>query len=318
VTAVGLALARALPAGSELRLLRALAAGGWLSALIGLMGFALWTRGYPTSLVEWERLCSTMPGDPNIYGSLLAITMLITATDTGRSPAGRVVRLATLASALALTGSRSAFVALLVGAVVYGLVRSGAPWPVAGRAAYRVSAVGVVMALLLLTEHGQSAAQLLWDRTWRTFTVESRFDLYARALEQWSQHPIVGLGIGGFYELNEWGAGSRAHYAVHNTYLWALVDVGIVGGLLLTATVVGAIARCVRAAAHRRATAAVVAGSLAAMAVFNLFIDGYYQRHLWVLIACALGMPVLRARRDAFAARESAVAAPSFEWAQAR
>jgi hypothetical protein len=318
VTAVGLALARALPPASELRLLRALAAGGWLSALIGLMGFALWTRGYRTSLVEWERLCSTMAGDPNIYGSLLAITMLVTATDTRRSPAGRVVRVATLGVALALTGSRSAFLALLVGAVVYGVVRNRSPWPVAGRSVYRLSAVGVVMALLLLTEPGRSAAQLAWDRTWRTVTVESRFDLYGRALEQWSQHPFVGLGIGGFYELNAWGAGGREHYAVHNTYLWALVDVGIVGGLLLAATLAGAIVRCVRAAPHQRAIAAVVAGSLAAMAVFNLFIDGYYQRHLWVLIACALGMPVVRARRHAFAPHEPAVPAASLEWARAR
>jgi O-antigen ligase len=318
VIAIGAALARALPPDSEARLLRALAAGGRASAVIGLVGFALWMSGRPTSLVEWERLCSTMSGDPNIYGSLLAITILITAADARRSAAWRGVRLAMLVTALALTASRSAFMALFAGAAVYAFVRTRARWITAARAVYGVTGVAVVSTLLLLTDPGQRAAQVAWDRTSRTFTVESRFDLYARAFEQWSEHPIVGLGIGGFYELNDWGAARDEHYAVHNTYLWALVDMGVVGGLLLATTLVGAIARCVRAAPHRGADAALVAAGLAAMAVFDLFVDGYYQRHLWVLMACALGMPALRARRAARASRRPVDAAPSWAWAQAR
>jgi len=34
----------------------------------------------------------------------------------------------------------------------------------------------------------------------------------------------------------------------------------------------------------------------------NLFIDGFYQRHFWILLACAFGLPVFRpARRPATA-----------------
>jgi len=104
----------------------------------------------------------------------------------------------------------------------------------------------------------------------------------------------VVLGIGGFNDLNTWNHGGRAeHFAVHNTYLWALVDMGVGGGLLLVGLIAAGAVRCVRAAVRRPAheSAAVVAAGLLAMAVFNVFIDGFYQRHFWVLMACALGIP---------------------------
>jgi len=88
---------------------------------------------------------------------------------------------------------------------------------------------------------------------------------------------------------------------VHNTYLWAFVDMGIAGGLLVSGLIVAAIWRAARAAGDRSPpvaeSASVVAAALAAMAIFNLFIDGFYQRHFWVLMACALAMPVRQPRR---------------------
>ena len=41
----------------------------------------------------------------------------------------------------------------------------------------------------------------------------------------------------------------------------------------------------------------------------NLFIDGFYQRHFWILLACAFGLPVFRsARRRATAVWRGEVA----------
>ena len=45
---------------------------------------------------------------------------------------------------------------------------------------------------------------------------------------------------------------------------------------------------------------------LAAMAIFNLFIDGFYQRHFWILLACAFGLPIFRAVRRAVPAARAA------------
>jgi O-antigen ligase len=318
VTGVGFALARGLGEGAEPQLLRALAEGGFWSAVIGLAGFAASLAGHATALVEGGRLCSTMPGDPNIYGSLLAVALLIVAMDARRTPVGRVVRLTVLASALVLTASRSAFVALVAGVAAGMMLRSRDRWLTAARGLYGLVAAGLVAVLFLLTDPGQDVAQLFWDRVSRTFTIESRFDLYDRALEQFGEHPVLGLGIGGFHDLNEWGTARDEHYAVHNTYLWALVDMGTAGGLLLAALVVGAIGRCARVKQGPAAEAAAVGAALAAMAVFNLFVDGYYQRHLWILIACALGTPLVGARRLAIGLPWRVRGEPSVGWAEVR
>ena len=93
---------------------------------------------------------------------------------------------------------------------------------------------------------------------------------------------------------------------MHNTYLWALVDLGVGGGLLVAALFAAGIARCVSAARRFVGdSAAILAGALATMAIFNLFIDGLYQRHVWVLLACALGMPAARRRALSLQAREA-------------
>jgi O-antigen ligase len=137
---------------------------------------------------------------------------------------------------------------------------------------------------------------LFWDRVSRLFSIDSRFRLYERAIEQFTEHPILGLGVGGFWDSNTWyESGQVFHSAVHNTYLWALVDLGVGGGLLVAALFTMGIGRCVRVGRRLASdSAGMVAGALVIMATFNLFIDGLYQRHLWILMACALGMPAIR------------------------
>jgi hypothetical protein len=305
LVALCLAVVRATGAEDAPAVVRALARGAFWSAVIGLVGFAAWLAGIETSLMKYDRLCSTMTGDPNIYGSLLGVALLVTATDRAALPVTRVVHSVVLALALLATGSRSAFLGTIAAFAVCELVRSRDPFVAAARNGYLLAAAGLAAVALLASELGSAGATRLWEHHWRDFTVEGRLDLYARALEQFGEHPLTGLGIGGFRELNTFElAGSVSHFVVHNTYLWALVDLGIGGGLLVVGLLCGAMWRCVRAARGHPAaeSAAVVAAGLGAMAVFNLFIDGFYQRHFWILMACAIGMPVYRPARQAAAA----------------
>src|SRR5262249_48374594 len=162
--------------------------------------------------------------------------------------------------------------------LVYAAVRSRDPVVTLARTAFVALAVGVVAGALLATDRGSAAAWGLWQHHWRDFTGEGRLDLYARALEEFGEHPLVGLGIGGFRDLNTFElAGHVEHFVVHNTYLWALVDLGVAGGLLLVGLIGAAAWRSARAARgiHPADGAAVVAAGLAAMAIFNLFIDGF-------------------------------------------
>jgi len=293
---------------------RALAWGAFWSAVIGLAGFVAYLGGHDTSLVEWGRLCSTMAGDPNIYGSLVAIGLLATATDRAASPMSRVGRTIVLTIALLATGSRSAVLGTGAAFVLCALIRDRDPFVAAARNAYFLLATGLVVLGFLVTDTGSAGATRLWEHHWRDFTVESRLDLYRVALQEFADHPVMGLGIGGFRELNAFEHGEGlGHFVVHNTYLWAFVDLGVAGGMLVAGLIGGAILRAIRAARGRPATAsaAVVASGLAAMAVFNLFIDGFYQRHFWVLVACAIGMPVYHPVRRVAARAWRPATAPS-------
>jgi O-antigen ligase len=293
---VCLALARALPAGGAASLLRGLEAGAFWSAVVGLAGFAAWMQGVRTSLVDVDRLCSTMTGDPNIYCSLLAVGILIAATDERRSGAWRAGRVAVLGLAVLATGSRSGTLGLAAGAAVAVVLQGRDRWVSAARGAYVAAVVVAAAAVVVVTDVAGSAGQALFGHLWRTRTVDSRFALYQEALAEFAQHPLLGLGIGGFRDLNTWTSeGLKFHSAVHNTYLWGIVDLGI-GGLLVTAVVMGALYRAVRACRVPAAAALArpVAAGLAAMAIFNLFVDGFYQRHFWVLVAGALMLPAVR------------------------
>jgi len=310
LVAVCLSAMRCLPPRSEPAVLRALARGTVLSAALGVAAFAGSFVGIETPLVSFGRLCGTMLGDPNIYCSLLAVGLLVVATDAEASRFGRAVGVIILVLAILATGSRSGLVGVGAGVAVCGLVRSRDPWVGAVRGIVAGLAAVLVVAIVLSSGAGSAAGRALWDHTWRTWTVDSRFVLYERAAQQWSEHPVMGLGIGGFNDLNAWDIDYHlgGHYAVHNTYLWALVDLGIGGGALITGCIAGGILVC--AAAARRRTppdgAGVIAAGLATMAVFNLFVDGFYQRHFWVLMACAFGIAAVPRPRPRVAWERSA------------
>jgi O-antigen ligase len=310
---VGLCLCatRCLEAGGETAVLRALAAGGVWSAVIGLVAFAASLKGVETELVSGGRLCSTMLGDPNIYCSLLAVSLLIVVRDPRLSARARLAGGTILGLALLATGSRSGLVGTVAGLAASELLRHRDPWAAGVRSLYVAASVALASGAALMTDQGWRAAQVLWEHVWRTWTVESRFDLYARAWQQFSEHPVLGVGIGGFKDLNAWEHGGHAvHSPVHNTYLWALVDLGLGGGFLLTGLIVAAIWWSVRAARQRPAAegAATIAAGIGTLAMFNLFVDGFYQRHFWILLACALALP--RARRTAAAPMPARVGQP--------
>jgi len=319
---LALAVGRALARGAEPTVLRALARGSFWSAAIGLAAYAASFVGFRTTLVEYDRLCGTMPGDPNIYCSLLAVSLLVVVADHRLGPWRRATWLAVIALALVATGSRSGLLAVAAGGLVYGLARTRDRWVATARVLYVAAALAVVGTPLILSEPGSAAVRGLWEHTWRTWTVESRLDLYARAAEQFIEHPLLGLGVGGFNDLNTWDHGGErgAHFPVHDTYLWAFVDLGIGGGLLVAGLVAAGIVRCLRAAARRAPPdgAAVVAAGIAAMAVFNLFVDGFYQRHFWVLIACALGMRAAPRRRPVLVRAQRSPAHPSLAYSELR
>jgi len=304
LAALYLAVFRLVRPGEEQGVLRGLALGALVSGGLGLVAYAADLAGVPNSMVEHGRLCGTMPGDPNVYGSLLAVAIPIVAVDERRSPVLRALAIVALLAAILATGSRSATVAAMVAVAVALWLWSRDRWVTAACGAYALMAGALILIPVALLNDAAGGA-LAWaeENAARDFTVRSRLDLYVRAIDLFTRHPLLGLGIGGFHDLNEWtiGAHRGAHYAVHNVYLWALVDLGIVGGLLVVALFWGSIARAawVARGAERSRSAVAVAAALAGLAAFNLFIDGFYQRPLWLLMALAAAMTPAPTRGEA-------------------
>ena len=149
LAALSVAAARSVPRDAGPVVLRALAFGALWSAVVGLVGYAAWMAGFPTTLVSTGRLCSTMPGDPNIYCSLLAVGLIVTATDPRWSAPARAAGVVVLVTALVLTGSRSGVVGAGVGLTITLLVRSRDPWLTGGRVLYVMLAAGLVGAVIL-------------------------------------------------------------------------------------------------------------------------------------------------------------------------
>lgn len=110
-----------------------------------------------------------------------------------------------------------------------------------------------------------------------------RFANQRRAFELAARTP---LGIGpGQTEL-------VFHRAAHNAYVRAFVENGFIGGLSLTALMIGSTLRAVWLALSVReprlqVAMAMVGASLAAICVESLVIDSVHWRHMWVLLAMA-------------------------------
>src|SRR5262249_8146838 len=161
--------ARIVPRGAERAVLRALARGIVVSAVIGLIGFAAWgVADIETPLIEFDRLCSTMPGDPNIYRSLLPVAIPLVPSDPQPPWYVRATSLGVRALALLASGSRSGLVGALLGLAVWGLVGTRDRWATSARSLYLALGVGTVVAgLVLCTSQGAWLATMLWEHTWR-------------------------------------------------------------------------------------------------------------------------------------------------------
>src|SRR5262249_8553781 len=136
LAAVSVAIARATEPGDEEAVLRALGTGALWSAAVGLVGFALSFGGISTSLMEYDRVCSTMPGAPTLFCSLLAVGLVVTVNDRRLSPVARCVRVAVVAVALLTTGSRSGTIAAVVAVVACAVIGGRDPWVAVARVTF--------------------------------------------------------------------------------------------------------------------------------------------------------------------------------------
>ena len=228
------------------RLANMLIAGGSAVASLTLARFfeILLRSGAPVSsaphLLASVRL-SVTNGDPNATGSMFAMLLTLTYMQVRR--ARGVSRYAytgaavLIGAALWMTGSRTALVVLLLAA----LAAAGWKWRAGWQTWTVVACIGVVTAAALVVFPNS-----LTNRSDVAGAAGIRAEMARVAFRLWRTDPLLGVGVGQFYERSAAFIEDpyvRAIYArenAHNNFLQILAELGIIGAgacaLLLIAT----------------------------------------------------------------------------------
>jgi O-antigen ligase len=288
----------------------------WLMAIAsGLLG--LW---WADSFHHGTFRGANIAGDPNFYSALQVIALpMIVALAAWSAPLPRLLLYgiaAVTAVSIPASLSRGGMVALLV----VLLLLAASPARGLFRTTRRKLAVfaGVAVIIVALVAYaggdlGDRFAALASDPSGGA----GRADLALAATHGFTEHPVVGLGFGGFVPSSfallrdTPGVFLLAHLRyqdypgqeVHNTYLESLVELGI-PGLLLFLALLGAAARSlVRSARRARAagdrfiegvaTASLI--GLAAFSVSSFTISTETSRALWLLIGLSLALSAMTA-----------------------
>ncbi len=112
------------------------------------------------------------------------------------------------------------------------------------------------------------------------------------ALRAWREAPILGIGIGTYYQA--YRDVPKVADTIHNTFLWLLTETGIVGAGLFSGfflAVLLALLRCARAPPAGDPFLWGTVGVLLVFAGASVGTEILYQRYFWFLLGLALAVP---------------------------
>lgn len=257
-------------------LLRAFVLSVAVHNLIAMAAFfadfqAPWINSYSGRL-------SGMLIDPNAYGGLLVVTFAIhAATSFLRTPlVGGVLGLfttLTMAMGIFLTFSRSSWIGMALVLAVMTVLRP--------RLVPKLFALLAVAAGAVLLVKGTEYIGIITEMATRENQIEVRLDLIRTGWEMFYESPLLGAGLGTFYETQ--GA------IIHNTLFWILTEFGLVGisvflGFILWFGWRGWVAYRLAGPKERPLLLGLLLAHVA-MIGLSMGIEATYQRHWWVVLA---------------------------------
>jgi len=272
--------------------------GAVLTAIVGLAGV---TGAEGTDAAMSDRLTGSI-GDPNELAAILlpalSLALFMLATSDGALRRFLLVAVAvTCVVALVRTESRGGLIGL--GAMLLaGLVFSG---PVRARAATIVLAVsGFAVAYFTLVAPPQSLGRLT---SFGAGGGSGRTDLWSVALDITRNHPLAGIGAGNFQlvepayalhnrNLPRFDLIVDTSKVVHNMYLNALVELGVVGLCLFMLLIVYAFTSAFRAVSAFARTGdremellarGIIIGTIGMLVAF-FFLSAQYEKQLPLLL----------------------------------
>jgi O-antigen ligase len=254
--------------------------------IVSLAAYSVWLyRGVLSPVVYGLRLTGFLI-DPNAYGGLLAVALLIQlGVLVGGTAKLRWVRYAGAVNALligaglALSRSRSAWLAFAVGGLILvWLCRHRLTWR---RVLFAGVAIACTAAVLWLLA-GSMIVSLLKEALQPT-TIVQRWDQVSGGLSVFPRSPIWGIGLDAYRQLG-------SQFIIHNTYVWFLVEMGVIGFAVLVALLTRVSrdwAAALRSTGSDWGLAVGGTAAFAAMLGLAVGIEALYQRPLWLLFALA-------------------------------
>jgi putative inorganic carbon (hco3(-)) transporter len=254
------------------RLIRVFVVSVVLQNLVGIVAAVAALRyGIDSILMlDRSRLCGMLV-DPNAYGGMLVCAFLLAETASNFKPPFLFFTRITLAIGLALTFSRTAWIAFAVGLIALSITRFRKTLPTI--LTVGLGAVGLAIYM------GSSLFPRFQDLATRSDG--GRVDLVHDALKMFGQHPFFGAGLTSF-QMHE-------DTIVHTTSVWFLTDFGLVGfsvffGLMSWFFVTGYYAYR-HAPSRERSMALGVLVAQMSMLTLSFGIDAFYQRQWWLIMA---------------------------------
>jgi hypothetical protein len=248
---------------------------------------------YPDSsvIIDWDdqghRLVSTFL-DPNFAGAFIALALLILLARLAYGARVARWKLAVLLAALAMTVSRSSFLALIAGATVILLVRG------LSRRLLRVGGLLLLLALPFLPlaiSFGQRFNKFSIDASAMTRVVN-----WLRALRVLADNLVIGVGFNtyGFVQQTYgYEMGAKASFSLDGGVLFIAVMTGLVGVSVYGAMVWTIMRRCRKTwrdegrNAEDRGLALGIGAVTVAMLVHSVFINSllfpFLMEPIWVL-----------------------------------
>jgi O-antigen ligase len=249
-----------------------------------------------------------LAGNPNAYGFLLVVIVIVLWARQANGPiVSNIVDLMGIGLILALiilSGSRSAWLGLCCGLACLALAR---------RVQYiqLIMAITIAGSLVILINSAQPIEESLHKifagadqavgRDQRSPVapyvarpniledagVNHRLEIFRNATALWSQHPVMGVGLGGYLwsELKE-GRTST----IHTTALWLLTDTGLIGFLLFAGFFIDMMWQLWMRRGEDGESGLILGGLaiLAAFAGASIGFEAMYQRHVWIFVGMAL------------------------------
>jgi lipopolysaccharide/colanic/teichoic acid biosynthesis glycosyltransferase len=208
---------------------------------------------------------------PNILGGFLALTLgFLAVADDHRTRRWRAVALAVGLTALVLTFSRSAGLAVLFGGATWLLARRAGPWRQAvGARRFRAAVAAALLLLGLVTLVRVGNLGALVERN----SIETRLSSYTVTWRVIGAGIAVGAGNHVLVEQRFFGGGGPAH----DVFLIALAELGPLG-LLAWLSIFGSL---LLLAWRRRAEPAARTGPLVAIATLSPLL--LFDHYLWTL-----------------------------------